>query len=411
MRMSQKKTKEKSAAVWVPIDDLVAWDRNPRQNDQAVDGVMRSIERFGFAAPVVARAEDRRIIAGHTRIKAARALGLAEVPVRFLNIDAGDADLLALADNKIAEIADWDEFGLAKIIQELEAAGEDFTGVGFDEDEVQRLIDLLGEPEEGLTDPDEVPDPPEEPITEPGDLWKLGEHRLFCGDSTNVLHLEAVMGGQLADLWLTDPPYNVDYVGKTKDALTIDNDNMQDADFRQFLRDVYSAADAVMKPGAAFYIWHADSNGYLFRGAAVDIDWEIRQCLIWVKSTLVMGRQDYHWKHEPCLYGWKSGAAHTWNSDRKQTTVLEFDKPHKNEDHPTMKPVDLFQYQLCNSTKTGAVVLDSFGGSGTTIIAAERTKRAARLVEIDPRYCDVIVQRWEAFTGRKAELIEPEQKQ
>ncbi|NBT85971.1 MAG: site-specific DNA-methyltransferase [Alphaproteobacteria bacterium] len=237
-----------------------------------------------------------------------------------------------------------------------------------------------------MTDADDVPEAPEKPITKPGDLWILGDHRLLCGDSTDTVALERLMGGVNADLWLTDPPYNVNYEGGT--GLKIQNDNMKDAEFRQFLKDVYIAANCFLRPGAAFYIWHADSEGYNFRGAAFDTGWKVRQCLIWLKSSLVMGRQDYQWKHEPCLYGWTEGAAHTWNSDRKQTTILEFDKPRRNGEHPTMKPVDLFQYQMTNSTKPGDVVLDSFGGSGTTLIAAERINRKA----------------WEDFTGKKAML-------
>jgi len=208
--------------------------------------------------------------------------------------------------------------------------------------------------------------------------------------------------GALVDMWLTDPPYNVAYEGGTKEKLTIQNDSMGDDDFRQFLRDAYTAADAVMKPGAVFYIWHADSEGYNFRGAAKDAGWTVRQCLIWKKSTMVMGRQDYHWKHEPCLYGWKDGAAHLWATDRKQTTILEFDKPSRNGEHPTMKPVELFEYQMLNNTKGADIVLDSFGGSGTTMIAAEKHGRHARLMELDPKYCDVIIKRWQDFTGQKA---------
>jgi site-specific DNA-methyltransferase (adenine-specific) len=214
------------------------------------------------------------------------------------------------------------------------------------------------------------------------------------------------MAGANADLWLTDPPYNVNYEGKTADSLKIKNDSMKDAEFRQFLKDVYIAANCFLRPGAVFYIWHADSEGYNFRGAAFDAGWKVRQCLIWLKSCMVMGRQDYQWKHEPCLYGWTEGAAHFWNSDRKQTTILEFAKPSRNGEHPTMKPVDLFQYQMANSTKPGDIVLDSFGGSGTTMIAAERINRKARLMELDPAYCDVIVQRWQAFTGKLATLEE-----
>ena len=209
-------------------------------------------------------------------------------------------------------------------------------------------------------------------------------------------------GGGLVDMWLTDPPYNVAYEGKTKDALTIQNDSMSDDSFRQFLCDAYTAADAVMKPGAVFYIWHADSEGYNFRGAAKDTGWQVRQCLIWKKSVMVMGRQDYHWRHEPCLYGWKEGAGHLWASDRKQTTILEFDKPQRNGEHPTMKPVELFEYQMLNNTKGADIVLDSFGGSGTTMIAAEKHGRHARLMELDPKYCDVIIKRWQDFTGQQA---------
>ena len=230
------------------------------------------------------------------------------------------------------------------------------------------------------------------------------KHRLMCGDSTSIDHMKALTQGQLVDMWLTDPPYNVAYEGKTKDALKIQNDSMSNDTFRQFLRDVNTAADAVMKPGAVFYIWHADSEGYNFRGACHDVGWQVRQCLIWKKQTMVMGRQDYHWKHEPCLYGWKGGAGHLWATDRKQTTILEFDRPSSNAEHPTMKPVALFEYQMLNNTKGGDQVLDSFAGSGTTAIACETHGRFARLMELDPKYCDLIITRWQNFTGQTATL-------
>ena len=226
----------------------------------------------------------------------------------------------------------------------------------------------------------------------------------MCGDSTSIDAVETLMGGGLADQLITDPPYNVKYTGKTKDALKIQNDNMGDDQFRQFLRDAFVTADAVMKPGAVFYIWHADSEGYNFRGAVHDTGWKVRQCLIWKKQTLVMGRQDYHWKHEPCLYGWKDGAGHLWATDRKQTTILEFDRPSRSGEHPTMKPVALFEYQMLNNTKGADVVLDLFGGSGTTAIAAEKNGRISRLMELDPKYVDVIVKRWQEFTGKSATL-------
>lgn len=206
----------------------------------------------------------------------------------------------------------------------------------------------------------------------------------------------------MANLLVTDPPYNVAYEGGTKDKLTIKNDSMGDEKFRQFLRDCYATADAVMKPGASFYIWHADLEGYNFRAAAADVGWKIRQCLVWAKNTMVLGRQDYQWKHEPCLYGWKASAAHAWYSDRKQTTVLEFNKPQRNGEHPTMKPVDLIQYQVENSSRAGDTVLDLFGGSGSTLIACEKTGRINRSMELDPKYVDVIVRRWQQFTGKRA---------
>jgi site-specific DNA-methyltransferase (adenine-specific) len=285
-------------------------------------------------------------------------------------------------------------------IEDLNLDDFDISLLGFDD----KFLDGLLEPEPtaGLTDEDAVPNVPEIPVTCLGDVWVLGNHRLMCGDSTSIDALQTLTEGAFVDMWLTDPPYNVAYEGGTKEKLTIQNDSMGDADFRQFLRDSYIAADAVMKPGSVFYIWHADSEGYNFRGAAIDAGWQVRQCLIWRKSSMVMGRQDYHWRHEPCLYGWKNGAAHLWASDRKQTTILEFDKPSRNGEHPTMKPVELFEYQMLNNTKGADIVLDSFGGSGTTMIAAEKHGRHARVMELDPKYCDVIIKRWQDFTGKQA---------
>jgi len=306
-----------------------------------------------------------------------------------------------IADNKLALNAGWDLELLAVELADLQAFDFDLGLTGFSDDELSKL---LTEKTDGLTDPDEAPNPPEIPVSCPSDVWLLGKHRLMCGDSTSVDDMEKLTAGQMVDMWLTDPPYNVAYEGGTKDKLTIQNDNMADDEFRQFLRDAYVTASTVMKPGAVFYIWHADSEGYNFRGAARDAGWKIRQCLIWEKSSLALGKQDYHWQHEPCLYGWKDGAGHLWASDRKQTTILKFDKPSRNGEHPTMKPVALFEYQMLNNTKGGDIVLDSFGGSGTTLIAAEKNGRVARLMELDPRYCDVIIRRWQDFTGQAATL-------
>lgn len=243
-------------------------------------------------------------------------------------------------------------------------------------------------------------------MTKLGDLWQLGDHRLICGDSTDATVIEELLGGEMADLLITDPPYNVDYTGKTKDALKIKNDVMENGQFREFLRDAFYSADLVMRKGAVFYIWHADSEGYNFRGACHDVGWTVRECLVWNKNVMVLGRQDYQWKHEPCLYGWKDGASHLWASDRKQTTVLNFNRPMRNGEHPTMKPVELFAYQISNNTHEGDKVLDLFGGSGTTIIACEQLKRKGFCCELDPHYCDVIIDRWERFTGEKAVRVD-----
>ncbi len=390
--------------VWRKVTDLIPYARNSRtHSDEQVAQIAASIKEFGWTNPILTDG-DNGIIAGHGRLAAARKLGHEEVPtIELVGLTETQKKAYIIADNRLALNAGWDNEMLTIELNDLMADGFALEILGFDPKELNALL----EPEvvEGLTDEDAVPDVPEEPKTKPGDIYQLGKHRLMCGDSCSTNDMEKLCDGQLVDMWLTDPPYNVAYEGKTKDALTIQNDSMGDDQFRQFLRDAYVTADLVMKPGAVFYIWHADSEGYNFRGAAQDAGWKVRQCLIWKKSTMVMGRQDYHWKHEPCLYGWKEGAGHLWATDRKQTTILEFDKPSRNGEHPTMKPVALFEYQMLNNTKGGDIVLDSFGGSGTTLLAAEKHGRYARIMELDPKYCDVIVKRWEDFTGKKAELI------
>ena len=386
---------------YIEVESLIPYARNSRtHSDEQVAQVAASIKEFGFTNPVLVD-QDGMIIAGHGRTLAAQRLQMKEVPcLRLSHLSEAQKRAYVIADNKLALNAGWDDELLAVELRDLKDSDFDLSLTGFGDDE---LADLLAEAlEEGLTDEDSVPEAPETPVTVPGDIWVLGKHRLMCGDATSIENLEKLCEGQLVDMWLTDPPYNVAYEGKTKDALTIKNDEMGNDDFRQFLRDSYTAADAVMKPGAVFYIWHADIEGYNFRGAAFDIEWTIRQCLIWKKQTMVMGRQDYHWQHEPCLYGWKEGAAHLWASDRKQTTILEFNRPMRSADHPTMKPVELFEYQILNNTKGEDLVLDSFSGSGTTVICCEKIGRRARALELDPVYCDVIVKRWQEYTGKKA---------
>lgn len=386
----------------ISVAELIPYARNSRtHSDAQVTKIAASIREFGFLNPIIVDGESG-IIAGHGRVLAAQKLGLDTLPViEAAHLTEAQKRAYVLADNRLALDAGWDNDMLKVELSDLQADGFNLELTGFSLDEIAAF---LVDPTEGLTDPDAVPETPVDPVTVEGDVWLLGRHRLMCGDSTSIDHLERLCDGQLVDMWLTDPPYNVAYEGKTKEALTIKNDKMEDAGFRQFLRDAYVAADSVMKAGAVFYIWHADLEGYNFRGAAHDAGWQVRQCLIWKKQTMVMGRQDYHWRHEPCLYGWKDGAAHLWATDRKQTTILEFDRPSRNGEHPTMKPVALFEYQMLNNTKGSDIVLDSFAGSGTTAIACETHGRMARLMELDPKYCDVIINRWQDFTGQTATL-------
>ena len=394
--------KENLKVVYRNVSELIPYARNARtHSDEQVARIAASIQEFGWTKPILIDGSNG-IIAGHGRVLAARKLGLEKVPtIELSGLTEAQKRAYILADNRLALDAGWDEEMLKLEFAELEKEGFELSKTGFSDEEIREMMADLDREVDGVEDV-ETPEPPKNPKTKRGEVWILGTHRLMCGDSTSVEDVQEVMGGVLADLWLTDPPYNVAYQGKTKDALTIQNDEMDDESFRRFLVSAYSAADSVLKEGAAFYIWHADSEGFNFRGACRDVGWKVRECLIWSKNTFVLGRQDYQWQHEPCLYGWKDGAAHNWYSDRSQTTILEFDRPNRNAEHPTMKPVGLFQYLIGNSTKPGDIVLDSFGGSGTTLIACEQTGRSARIIELDPCYCDVIIERWQNLTGQRA---------
>lgn len=387
--------------VYRKVEDLIPYARNARvHSDAQVAEIAASIMEYGWTNPILLDGENG-IIAGHGRLMAARKLGMETVPtIDIIGLSNAQKRALILADNKMALNASWDTELLKIELSDLMGGGDKDLITGFSQEEIDTLLGQF-DPESEVEE-DELPEPPSDPTSEPCDLWILGEHRLLCGDSTMPDDVARLMGDERADLWLTDPPYNVAYTGGTKDALTIQNDDMDDESFRQFLGAAYAAADSVLKEGAAFYIWHADSEGFNFRGACRDVGWKVRECLIWVKNAFVMGRQDYQWKHEPCLYGWKDGASHNWYSDRTQSTVLEFNKPNRNGEHPTMKPVELFRYLIGNSTIRNGVVLDSFGGSGTTLIACEDIGRKARLLELDPAYCDVIIKRWQKFSGKKA---------
>lgn len=380
--------------IKLKISEVKPYERNAKKHDKKqIENVMESIRQFGFVQPVVVD-KNNVLVIGHCRYAAAKRLKMKQIDaVRVESLTEEQVNKLRLLDNKLNE-SEWD---IELLLEDVPALDWD----GFDID--WNLPELEGDEPEVVED--EPPEPPKEAKTKPGDLYQLGRHRLLCGDATKPEDLERLMNGQRADLYLTDPPYNVDYVGKTKDALKIENDSRGDSEFRELLVNSFMAAKECMKAGASFYIWHADSEGFNFRGACRDVGWTVRECLIWKKNSMVLGRQDYQWQHEPCLYGWSEGGSHAWYSDRKQTTILEFDRPTKNKEHPTMKPVKLFDYLMKNSSKKDDIVLDTFGGSGTTIIACEQNGRCGYSTELDPKYCDVIVERWEKLTGEKAILL------
>lgn len=386
------------------IDDVIPYANNPRKNGgEAVDRVASSIKEYGFKSPIIVD-KDNVVIAGHTRLKAAHKLKLDTVPViKADDLTPAQIKSYRIADNKVAEYSTWDNELLSIEFEKLQELDFDLDLTGFEDFEIESLLNE--DENEEVTEDDFEFELPKEPKSKHGELYRLGNHYLMCGDSTSIEDVEKLTNGVKIDMLITDPPYNVAYEGGTKDKLTIKNDNMESEQFRAFLTSAFYAADTVMKNGAVFYIWHADSEGYNFRGACKDVEWKVRQCLIWNKNSMVLGRQDYQWKHEPCLYGWKGGASHLWASDRKQTTILEFEKPLRNSEHPTMKPIALFDYQIKNNTKQEDTVLDLFAGSGTTLIACEQNGRISFNMELDPKYVDVIIDRWENFTGRKAVLV------
>mgnify|MGYP001035536442 CR=1 FL=1 len=408
----------------ISISCIHEYDNNPRNNEKAVDAVAESINQFGFKVPIVID-KDCVIVAGHTRVKAAKQIGMTSVPCVIAD-DLTEEQLKAyrLADNKTAELAEWD---FEKLHEELKALNAfDMDIFGFD-----TLPDIMNEMNDSTEiSIDDILDK-EETKTKRGDIWLLGQHRLICGDCTDKDIIAQLMDGAKADLLLTDPPYNVAIENSA--GMTIQNDNMSDTAFYEFLFSAFSVANTAMKEGAGFYIWHGESEGLNFRKACNAVKWNLKQCIIWVKSQITIGRQDYQWKHEPCLYGWKGGGSHYFIKNRKQATVIDEDidvefmtaeelrkvitdimeqssilreeKPQKNSDHPTMKPIPLIKKQVKNSTRKNGIVLDIFGGSGTTLLACEELSRICYMVELDPKYCDVIIKRWETLTGEKAVKI------
>lgn len=390
-----------------PLDRLLPYAANARTHDDAqIAQIAASIAEFGFNAPCLV--DDRGVlIAGHGRLLGARKLGLTEVPVICLgHLSEAQARAYRIADNRIAENSKWDEAMLAAEVARLQEENVDLSLLGFGEDEIDDLLNLE-DGNEGNTDDDAVPEAPLDPVTKTGDVYVLGNHRLLCGDSTVLENVENVLDGALADMVFTDPPYNVDYGNTAKDKMRgndrkIMNDNLGKG-FEAFLYDACVNMVTVCK--GAIYICMSSSELHTLQKAFVAAGGKWSTFVIWAKNTFTLGRSDYQRQYEPILYGWKQGTDHFWCGARDQGDVWFVNKPTKNDLHPTMKPVELVERAVRNSSKSRDIVLDCFGGSGSTLIACEKAGRQARLIELDPKYCDVIVKRWEEFTGKKAELV------
>lgn len=375
------------------IEQLIPADNNPRKDlkpgDPEYDKLKRSIEQFGYVEPLIWNKTTGRIVGGHQRLKVLLDMSIAEVECVVVEMDAEKEKALNVALNKIS--GDWDKDKLALLIADLQGADFDVSLTGFDPSEIDDLFkDSL---KDGIKDDDfDVDAELQKPaVTKPGDVWLLGRHRLVCGDSTKADTFIALMDGKLANLVVTDPPYNVNYEGT---AGKIKNDNMGNEAFYDFLLAAFTNTEATMAQDASIYVFHADTEGLNFRKAFSDAGFQLSGCCIWKKPSLVLGRSPYQWQHEPVLFGWKKKGKHNWYADRKQTTIWEFEKPKKNADHPTMKPVALLAYPIMNSSLTNCIVLDPFGGSGSTLIACEQSDRICFTIELDEKYCDVIVKRY-----------------
>lgn len=396
-----------------PVADLIPYARNSRtHNEEQIAQIMASIKEFGFTNPILI-GSDNVIIAGHGRLLAAQRLGLKEVPViRLPDLTETQRKALVIADNKIALNAGWDEEMLALEMKELEESDFNLDILGFSEDELKELENFGESQTEAKSEEDEIPEAPAEPITKRGDVWILGEHRLMCGDITMFDDVRKLMRDDCAAMIFTDPPYNVNYGSTMKDSIRyhagtlggrkIMNDNLGDG-FPQFLTD--SLSNLLMFCQGAAYVCMSSSELHTLYSAFIAAGGKWSTFIIWAKNTFTLGRADYQRQYEPILYGWNADKPHYWCGDRDQSDVWEYNKPVKNDLHPTMKPVELVERAVLNSSKSGDIVLDGFGGSGSTLIACEKNNRKARLMELDPKFCDVIVKRWEEYTGRKAELL------
>jgi DNA modification methylase len=375
------------------VKDLFPADYNPRKDlkpgDPEYEKLKRSIEQFGYVEPVIWNEKTGRVVGGHQRLKVLTDMGITEVDVVVVDMDTEKEKALNIALNKIS--GEWDTEKLALVIADLQGTDFDVSLTGFDPEELEDLFrdDVKGGVKEDDFDVEAELKKPT--FSKAGDLWMLGEHRLFCGDSTKSETFDLLMNGKKANLVVTDPPYNVDYKGS---AGKIKNDSMAEDQFEQFLLAAYQQMEAAMADDASIYVFHSDSHGLAFRKAFEEAGFYLSGCCIWKKQSLVLGRSPYQWQHEPVLFGWKKKGKHQWYTGRKESTIWEFDKPKKNKDHPTMKPIALVSYPIMNSTMTGCLVLDPFGGSGSTLIACEQTGRVCYTVELDEKFCDVIVRRY-----------------
>ena len=375
------------------VKDLLPADYNPRKDlkpgDPEYEKLKRSIEQFGYVEPVIWNEKTGRVVGGHQRLKVLTDMGITEVDVVVVDMDTEKEKALNIALNKIS--GEWDTEKLALVIADLQGTDFDVSLTGFDPEELEDLFrdDVKGGVKEDDFDVEAELKKPS--FSKAGDLWMLGEHRLFCGDSTKPETFDLLMNGKKANLVVTDPPYNVDYKGS---AGKIKNDSMAEDQFEQFLLAAYQQMEAAMADDASIYVFHSDSHGLAFRKAFDEAGFYLSGCCIWKKQSLVLGRSPYQWQHEPVLFGWKKKGKHQWYTGRKESTIWEFDKPKKNKDHPTMKPIALVSYPIMNSTMTGCLVIDPFGGSGSTLIACEQTGRVCYTVELDEKFCDVIVRRY-----------------
>ena len=377
-----------------PIAELTPADYNPRKDlkpgDAEYEKLKASIEQFGYVEPAIFNERTGRIVGGHQRLKVMADLGIDVADVVIVDLDETKEKALNIALNKIS--GEWDEPKLALLIADLQASDFDVSLTGFDLEEIEQLLSL-GDDKEVTDDGFDLDAALEQAaFVEDGDLWQIGEHRLLCGDATKPENVERLMGGKQANLILTDPPYNVAF--KSASGLTIENDAQSDDDFYQFLLAAFTNMVAVSEPGTSAYVFHADTEGLNFRRAFKEAGLYLSGTCIWVKNSLVLGRSPYQWQHEPILFGWKTGGKHRWFAGRSETTIWRFDKPSKNSEHPTSKPLDLMGYPIKNSTPANAIVLDTFAGSGSTLMAAAQLNRIAYCMELDPKYASVILRRY-----------------